>query len=39
MPENLQGSMRGSDSEEAINLMEEALGNIEAAIDTINEII
>lgn len=39
MPENLQGSMRGSDSEEAIDLMEEAIGSIEAAIDTINEII
>lgn len=39
MPENLQGSMRGSDSEEAISLMEEAIGSIEAAIDAINEII
>ena len=39
MPENLQNSMRGSDSEEAIDLMEEAIGSIEVAIDTINEII
>lgn len=33
MPENLQGSMRGMDSEEAISYMEEALATLEAALD------
>lgn len=32
MPENLQGSMRGSDSEDAI-------GTIEACIDELDEVI
>lgn len=39
MPENLQGSMRGSDSEEAISQMEEAIDSIDDAIVLINEII
>ena len=39
MPENLQGSMRGSDSEEAIDKMEDAIACLEEAIETIEEII
>jgi hypothetical protein len=39
MPENLQNSMRGSDSEEAISQMEEAVENLEEAIKSIDEII
>ena len=39
MPENLQGSQRGCDSEEAIEQMEEAVSSIEDAISTIEEII
>lgn len=39
MPENLQGSQRGSDSEEAIEQMEEAVSYIEDAISVIEEII
>ena len=33
MPENLQGSMRGMDSEEAISNMDDALEVLEQAID------
>lgn len=39
MPENLQGSMRGMDSEEAIDLLDEAIEKIEDAIDSLNSII
>ena len=39
MPENLQGSMRGSDSEEAIDKMEDAVTSIEEAIEAIEEIL
>ena len=39
MPENLQGSQRGSDSEEAIEQMEEAVSSIEDAISVIEEIV
>ena len=39
MPENLQGSMRGSDSEDAIGQMEEAVSSLEEAIELIEEII
>ena len=38
MPENLQCSMRGLDSEEAINIMEEAQENLQQAIDLIQDI-
>ena len=39
MPENLQGSQRGCDSEEAIEQMEEAVSSIEDAINIIEEIV
>lgn len=39
MPENLQCSMRGSDSEEAISTMEEAQENLQQAIDLIQDVI
>lgn len=39
MPENLQGSQRGCDSEEAIEQMEEAVSSIEDAISIIEEIV
>ena len=39
MPENLQGSQRGSDSEEAISHMEDAINAIDEAIEAINEIV
>lgn len=39
MPENLQGSQRGCDSEEAIGQMEEAVSSIEEAISIIEEIV
>ncbi len=39
MPENLQGSMRGMDSEEAIDLLNEAIEKIEEAVDSLNSII
>lgn len=39
MPENLQGSQRGCDSEEAIEQMEEAVSSIEEAISIIEEIV
>lgn len=39
MPENLQGSQRGCDSEEAIDQMEEAVSSIEEAISIIEEIV
>ena len=39
MPENLQGSMRGMDSEEAIDLLDEAIEKIEEAVDSLNSII
>ena len=37
MPENLQGSMRGSDAEEAIDAMNEAIESMENAIDAAEE--
>ena len=38
MPENLQGSMKGIDSEEAINQLEDAISNLEEAIDSVDNI-
>lgn len=39
MPENLQGSQRGSDAEEAIEQMNEAVEYIEDAISIIEDIV
>ena len=39
MPENLQGSMRGSDSEDAIDTMEGCIDMIENCIDMIESCI
>ena len=39
MPENLQGSQRGCDSEEYIEQMNEAISSIEDAISIIEEIV
>lgn len=38
MPENLQSSMRGEESEEAIECMNEAIDALDEAIDQLNEI-
>ena len=38
MPENLQYSMRGEESQEAIDCTSEAISNLEEAIDQLNEI-
>ena len=38
MPENLQNSMRGEESQEAIDCMNEAISNLEEAIDQLNEV-
>ena len=37
MPENLQGSMRGMDAEEAIDKMNEAVGCMDKAIEAAEE--
>lgn len=39
MPENLQGSDRGMESEDAIDAMEEALENLDEVIEKVGEII
>ena len=39
IPENLQGSQRACDSEEAIEQMEEAVSSIEEVISIIEEIV
>lgn len=39
MPENLQGSMNGMNSEEALNKMADAIICVEEAIEAIEEII
>lgn len=39
MPENLQGSINGMNSEDALDKMSEAIENIELAIETVEEII
>ena len=38
MPENLQGSMRGMESEEAISLMEEAIDKLEEVVGELENI-
>lgn len=38
MPENLQGSMRGSDSEDAIDIMESCIENLENIINELMNI-
>ena len=38
MPENLQVSMRGEESEEAIDYMDSAIGSLDEAIDNLNDI-
>lgn len=38
MPENLQGSMRGSDSEDAIDTMESCIEDLENIISELTEI-
>lgn len=38
MPENLQGSIRGSDSEDAIDTMENCIENLENIIKELTEI-
>lgn len=39
MPENLQGSQNGMNSEEAIDKMEDAIACVEEAIEAIEEIM
>jgi flagellar biosynthesis chaperone FliJ len=39
MPENLQNSIRGTDSEEAIERMNEAVDSLDEAISAVEEII
>ena len=39
MPENLQGSMNGMNSEEAIDKINDAIACIEEAVESIEEII
>ena len=39
MPENLQGSQRGMDAEEAIDIMNEAVSSLEDAISVIEDIV
>ena len=39
MPENLQGSMNGMNSEEAIDKMNDAIVCIEEAVEAIEEIV
>lgn len=38
MPENLQYSMRGEESSDAIDSLQEAVDSLEEAIDTLNEL-
>ena len=38
MPENLQNSMRGEESEEAIEIMNDVLESLQNAYDNLNEI-
>ena len=39
MPENLQGSLRGEESETAIDVLSEAIDDIENCIEKLNEIV
>ena len=38
MPENLQSSMRGEETEEAIECISEAVDNLEETVDKLSEI-
>ena len=38
MPENLQGSIRGEESEEAIDIISEAIDSLQSARDNLEEI-
>ena len=38
MPENLQGSIRGEESENAIDLLNEAINNLEDIVNSLTEI-
>lgn len=38
MPENLQGSIRGEQSEEAIDTLDEAISSLDEAINSLQEI-
>ena len=38
MPENLQGSMRGSDSEEAVDIMESCIEDLEKVVEELLSI-
>ena len=38
MPENLQGSERGEEMEEAIDCLEEAIDSLDSAIEQLNEL-
>ncbi len=38
MPENLQSSMRGEDSQEYISIMEDAIDHIEQALEQMGEL-
>ena len=39
MPENLQGSLRGEQSEEAIDVLTEVIDSAQELIDNLNEIM
>lgn len=39
MPENLQGSLRGEESENAIEILNEAIEGIQNCIESLSEII
>lgn len=39
MPENLQGSLRGGQSEESIDILSEAIDSAQELIDNLNEIM
>ena len=38
MPENLQGSMRGEESEEAINIITESIDSLQSVCDNLEDI-
>lgn len=38
MPEGLQSSMRGMDSEDSINILSDAIDELEQVVDLLNEI-
>ena len=39
IPDNLQGSLRGEESERAIELLEESINNLCDTVDILNEIV